>query len=88
MLKIPKSSWSGVCCSTEREKAACLSWFHPVCDEMAPLKCEVLSDSATDATKKLRAIMKDKRGRKFLVTRTFGRRFSIKLKPLREEGNG
>ena len=52
-----------------------------MCDDMTPEKYEALSDNATDATKKLRAVMIDKRGRKFVATRTFGKRFSIKLVP-------
>jgi hypothetical protein len=52
-----------------------------MCDDMIPEKCEVLTDNATGATKKLRAVMIDKHGRKLVATRTFGRRFSIKLAP-------
>lgn len=84
MLRQPKASWGGICCTTERDKAACCSWFSPMCDNMTPEKCEVLTDTATDATKKLRAVMIDKRGRKFVATRTFGKRFSIKLTPVKE----
>ena len=54
-----------------------------MCDDMTPEKCEVLTDNATDATKKLRAVMIDNRGCKFVATRTFGKRFSIKLSPLK-----
>ena len=83
MLRQSKSSWGGVCCTTEQDKAACRSWFSPMCDDMEPEKCEALTDNATDATKKLRAVMVDKRGRKFIATRTFGKQFSIKLAPVK-----
>ena len=84
MSRGQKSSWGGVCCTTERDKAACRSWFSPMCDDMTPEKCEVLTDNTTDATKKLRAAMIDQRGRKLVATRTFGKRFSIKLTPVKE----
>jgi hypothetical protein len=82
-MKKSTSSWGGMCCITERDKAACLSWFSPMCDDMTPEKCDILSDDRTDATKKLRAVMIDKSGRKFIATRTFGKRYSIKLSPLK-----
>lgn len=82
---MPKStsSWGGVCWSTERDKAACLSWFSPLCDGMTPESAEILTDDMTDATKKIRAVMVDDRGRKFVATRTFGKRYSIKLVPVK-----
>jgi hypothetical protein len=70
-----------MCCTTERDKAAVLSWFSPLCDGMTPESCDILSDDATDKTKKLRATMVDKQGRKFLATRTFGKQFSMTLRP-------
>ena len=78
-----KAYWGGMCCTTERDKAAILSWFSPLCDDMKPESCEVLSDEVTDATKKIRATMIDDRGRRFIATRTFGKRYSIKLIPER-----
>lgn len=78
---MPRSYWGGVCCTTEGDKAAVIKWFAPVCDDMTPEKAEVLSDEATDATKKIRAVMVDGQGRRFTATRTFGKRFSIRLRP-------
>ena len=83
MPRQAKSYWSGMCCSTERDKAAILSWFSPLCDDMMPEDCEVLCDEVTDATKKMRATMIAKDGRKLIASRTFGKRFSIKLTPAR-----
>lgn len=79
----PKSYWCGMCCTSEREKAAVVTWFSPVCDDMVPEDCDVLCDELTDATKKMRATMIDKDGRKFIASRTFGKQFSIKLTPAR-----
>jgi hypothetical protein len=80
-----RSYWSGVCCSTERNKAAILSWFSPLCDKMTPESCDVLCDEVTDATKKLRATMIDANGRRLTATRTFGKQFSIKLSPAKQK---
>lgn len=77
-----KSYWQSVCCRTERDKIAVLSWFSPVCDNMKPESCEVLCDKITDSEKKIRATMIDVDGRKVLAKRTFGKTFSIKLKRL------
>lgn len=82
----PKSYWCGMCCTTERDKAAILSYFSPLCDGMVPEDCDALCDEATEATQKLRATMIGKDGRKFIASRTFGKQFSIKLTPERLPG--
>lgn len=76
-----KSEWQSMCCTTERDKGAIKSWFAPVCDDMEPASCDVLCDIATDRSKKVRAIMVGKNGKRVLATRTMGQRFSINLKP-------
>ena len=82
MPRQSKSYWCGICCSNERDKAAILSWFSPLCDNMVPEDCEVLCNEVTEVTKKMRATMIDKDGRKLIALRTFGKQFSIKLTPL------
>jgi hypothetical protein len=77
-----KSYWQGMCCTTERDKSAIKSWFTPFCDDMEPASCDVLCDIDTDRSKKVRAIMVGKNGKRVLATRTLGRKtFSIHLKP-------
>lgn len=51
--------------------------------QMEPQKAEVLSDTATDRTKKIRVHLRDKNGRLLVATRTFGKTYSIKLTPLK-----
>lgn len=79
-----KAYWQGMCCSTPRDKEAIKSWFSPLCDEMEPESCDVLTDEQTDKSKKVRAIMVHPNGRRMLATRTLGgKTFSIRLKPAR-----
>jgi hypothetical protein len=78
------SEWQGVCCTTTRDKEAIKSWFAPLCDDMEPDSCEVLCDIETDVSKKVRAIMVTKDGKRILATRTLGgKQFSISLKPVK-----
>jgi hypothetical protein len=77
-----KSEWQAMCCTTERDKDAVKSWFAPICDDMEPIACEVLSDIETDRSKKVRTIMVRKDGKRVLAVRTLGSKmFSIRLKP-------
>ena len=65
-----KSEWTPMCCETERDRDALKSWFSPLCDDMTPLKADILCDIATDREKKLRATMRDKDGRERIAVRT------------------
>lgn len=77
-----KSEWQGMCCTTEQDKDAIKSWFAPLCDDMEPASCDVLCDIETDRSKKVRAVMVEKTGKRLLATRTLGgKQFSIHLKP-------
>ncbi len=76
-----KSYWQSMVCDGPRSHAAIKSWLAPMCDAMTPLKAEVLCDIATDKEKKMRVLMQDENGKKLWVIRTFGRKFSITLKP-------
>lgn len=76
-----KSEWQSMCCTTERDKGAIKSWFAPLCDDMDPASCDLLCDIETDRSKKVRAIMVEKDGKRLLATRTIGKRFSIHLQP-------
>jgi len=53
-----KSYWSGVSCDSDRDRKALLSWFSPLCDDMTPIKAEILCDLETDREKKLRVLMR------------------------------
>lgn len=68
-------------CDGPRSHEAIKSWLSSMCEGMTPLKAEVLCDIATDKEKKLRVLMQDKNGKKLWAIRTFGRKFSITLKP-------
>lgn len=82
MGKFAKSEWSGVSVRTDRDKVAVKSWFGFLCKDMTPEKAEVLCDVETDREKKIRCIMVDAKGKKFLATRTLGgKTFNISLKP-------
>lgn len=82
MPKPAKSEWQSMCCATERDKAAIKSWFGLFADNMEPVSCDVLCDIETDRSKKVRAIMVGKDGKRVLATRTLGdKQFSIHLKP-------
>lgn len=50
---------------------------------MEPEKADALCDIETDRTKKIRVQLRDKNGRRLEATRTFGKTYSIKLKPLK-----
>lgn len=76
----PKSYWSSVCCNSDRDRQAVLSWFSPLCDGMTPIKAEILCDIETDREKKIRALMRDDQGRERWAVRTKGARtYSISL---------
>ena len=88
MSRRPKSYWSGVACSTERDKIAIRSWFQPLCNDMTPEKAEILCDIETDRERKLRAVMVQKNGTRCLAERTVGvRTFSIRIKSLPSKGS-
>lgn len=76
-----KSYWQSMVCDGPRSHEAIKSWLSPMCADMTPLKAEILCDIATDKEKKLRVLMQDKDGKKILAIRTFGRKFSITIKP-------
>lgn len=70
MRQLGKSYWIGVSFDTERDRAAILSWFSPLCEGMTPIKAEVMCDTETDREKKFRVVMRDKDGRERIATRT------------------
>lgn len=76
-----KSYWQGMVCDGPRSHEAIKSWLSPMCDDMIPLKAEILCDVVTDKEKKLRVLMQNKDGKKLWAIRTFGKTFSITLKP-------
>lgn len=77
-----KSEWQIMCCTTPRDKDAIKSWFAPLCDDMEPSECDVLCEIETDRSKKVRAVMVNKDGKRLLATRTLGgKSFSIRLRP-------
>lgn len=83
-----KSYWQSMVCDGPRSHEAIKSWLSPMCDDMTPLKAEVLCDIATDKEKKLRVTLQDKSGKKLLAIRTFGKRSSsITLKPVIAAGH-
>ena len=83
MTKRGKSYWSGVCCSTDRDKMALRSWFNGLIDDCDILKADSLADSETDQDKKLRLHVRFPSGIEKIVERSFGaREFRISFKPL------
>lgn len=80
-----KSEWTKMACRTDRDKAAILSWFAPLCDDMVPEEAHVLCDIETDREKKLKVLMVDANGKRRWAIRTRGQKtFSITLKPVRQ----
>lgn len=72
-----KSYWMGVSTDTDRDKIAVRSWFSPLGDEMEVISAEILCDIETDREKKIRAIMQDNEGNRYVLSRTAGRNYSI-----------
>lgn len=82
MRKLAKSEWTGVSVLTDRDKAAVKSWFGFLVKDMTPEKAEILCDIETDREKKIRAVMVDDKGKRFIATRTMGRKtYSVSLRP-------
>jgi len=78
-----KSYWQAMSLHSERDRSAVLSWFDPLADGMTPYKADILCDIETDATKKLRVLMRDDDGRPFKFERTFrGKRYIVTRKPI------
>lgn len=46
------------------------TWFDPLADDLTAVSADVLCDVVTDRVKKLRAVMVDKRGNRFLLMRS------------------
>ena len=80
---LPKSVWESVSTDTARSREAIRSWFSAVIDDSTegPLKANVLTRTADDATLKIRALFKTADGETKEFVRTLGRRFSITIKP-------
>lgn len=75
-----KSYWQKMSVRTDRDREIVKSWFAGSCDGMTAESAEILCDKETDREKKLRAVMIDEEGTKYLVTRTLGKKtFSVTL---------
>lgn len=74
-----KSYWQDCFVYSDDAKDAVKSWFPVLSDGMTPYKAELLCDVETDAVKKLRALMIDDENRRFVFTRTRGKRFTISM---------
>lgn len=79
-MKMPKSYWMGVACSSDHQRNNIRTWFSPLCDDMTVERAEILCDAETDREKKIRAFVVDKTGKRFVAVRTRGRNFTISLK--------
>lgn len=75
MGKTARSSWGGMCCSTERDQNACLSWLGNMipAEWGKPFRADVLTDFYTDDEKKIRAFFRLPDGTMREVSRTLGR---------------
>lgn len=81
MRTIGKSYWMGVSTDGDKAKTAVKSWFLPLCADMTVESAEILCDVATDREKKIRAVMVDAKGKRFIAERSRGARQStISLK--------
>lgn len=76
-----KSYWQRMACDGPHSREAILSWLSPVCDGMTPLRADILCDTVTDREKRLRVLVVDQKGVERWANRTFGKRYSISLKP-------
>lgn len=80
-----KTYWQSCACYSEHSKDAIKTWFAPLSDDMTPYKADILCEVETDRERRLRAYMTDPAGKKYLFTRTRGKRtFSITMRPITE----
>lgn len=77
-----KSYWQSCFVDSDDAKDTVKSWFPVLSEGMTPYKAEILCDVETDAEKKLRAFMTDDENRRFVFTRTKGKRFTISMCPI------
>lgn len=81
-----KSYWMGVTTHTENQRRAVLSWFGAVCHGMTVEKAEILCDIETDREKKIKAVVRNDDGKRYLATRTVGgKTYTVTLAPIREK---
>jgi hypothetical protein len=68
-LPMKNTHWVPMACFEQHHKDAIKSWFSPLCDDMTPESAEVWEDRRTGRTKKARAKMVDKDGKRFTAIR-------------------